>query len=115
MGKKSSYSEVRCEGDYELEQRDGFDSKHLIAEVDEQGALEGLREVICQHAQRGAELNCDDSLLDEIVDPKVTDVDMAGLFGSGTATLYELNSALIILKIGEIRGQKIRPPGFLGF
>ena len=35
-------------------------------------------------------------MLDEVVDPKITDVNMAGLFGSGTATLYELDGTLVI-------------------
>ena len=47
-----------------------------------------------------------DSSCDEIVDPKVADINMAGLFGSGAAALYELYCTLVVLVYGDRWGKK---------
>ena len=97
MEKLISYYEVSCEGDFELEWRNGFDSKHLVVEVSEQGALEELRKVVCKHAQRGAVLDDEDTALDQIVQPEVSNIDVARLLGCWAAALDKLDGALVVL------------------
>ena len=49
----------------------------MVAEVEEQGTLKGLREVVGKHAQRGAVLDDEDPALDQVVQPEISNVDVA--------------------------------------
>ena len=93
MGKKTSYGEVTCR----LQMLKSLDSEYLVAEGCEEGALERLSEKICQHTQSRTELDRDDTSLDEIGDPEVTDVYVAGLLCCRPSSLDQLDRALVIL------------------